>query len=99
MLLPDQGVVVAFLRLGDTLLELIQPSDARSGVARFLERRGEGLHHLAFEVEDLKAELARLGESGVELIDTAPRIGAHGHVAFVHPRSFGVLIELVEHDH
>jgi methylmalonyl-CoA/ethylmalonyl-CoA epimerase len=99
VLIPDQGVVAVFLRLGDTQIELIQPVDGGSGVARFLDRRGEGLHHVAFEVDDLKAELARLEESGVELIDREPRRGSHGQVAFLHPRPTGVLIELVEHDH
>src|SRR5947209_15024305 len=95
---PDQKVEVAFLRFGDSAVELIQPESEDSPVARFLARRGEGLHHLAFEVSDVRAELSRLAAAGAELIDTEPRRGAHGLVAFVHPRSVGVLVELVQHE-
>ena len=79
-------------------LELLEPTDPSSTIARFLERRGPGLHHVAYSTRDLEWELARLAEAGVELIDTAPRPGAFGHqVAFLHPRSTeGTLIELVE---
>jgi len=95
---PDQGVEVAFLRLGNTQLELIQPLDSTSGVARFLERRGEGLHHIGVLVEDLRSELRQLQDQGVELLDGEPRRGVHGHIAFIHPRGMGgVLVELVEH--
>lgn len=95
---PNQGVEVAFLSLGDTQIELIQPIDDQGAVARFLERRGEGLHHIALRVDDLRAELARLRAAGVELIDSEPRPGFHGLVAFVHPRATGgTLIELVQH--
>jgi methylmalonyl-CoA/ethylmalonyl-CoA epimerase len=94
---PGQHVEVAFLRLGDTQLELLQPTDAGSGVARFLEQRGEALHHVGFLVDDIRAELGRLAAQGVELIDKEPRQGFHGWIAFVHPRGTGgVLIELVE---
>jgi methylmalonyl-CoA/ethylmalonyl-CoA epimerase len=95
---PDQHVEVAFLRYGDTALELIQPTTPNSGVARFLARRGEGLHHIAFAVDDLRAELSRLSSAGIDLIDRQPRRGAHGLVAFIHPRSSGILIELVQHE-
>ena len=93
-----QGVTVAFLGNGPGRLELIEPSSPTSGVARFLEKRGPGLHHIAYKVSDLAAALERLAAAGVELIDKAPRPGAHGHkVAFIHPRSSGgVLVELVE---
>lgn len=95
---PDQHVAVAFLPLSDTQLELVQPTDGQSGVARFLEKHGEGLHHIAFLVEDIRRELRRLQEEGVELIDREPRKGPHGLVAFIHPRGTGgVLTELVEH--
>ena len=78
---------------------LIQPTDAHSGVARFLESRGEGLHHVCFGTTDLAAELARLAAAGAELIDEAPRTGAEGLVAFIHPSSLnGVLWELLERD-
>lgn len=94
---PDQQVAVAFLKLGDSQIELIQPLDAHSGVARFLERHGEGLHHIAVEVDDVEEELIRFMSDGIELIDSSPRQGAHGRIAFVHPRGTGgVLLELVE---
>ncbi len=94
---PDQGVEVAFLPISDTKLELVQPIDSRSPVARFLDKRGEGLHHVAILVEDIHRELARLADEGIELVDRQPRHGAHGLVAFVHPRETGgVLVELVE---
>jgi methylmalonyl-CoA epimerase len=94
---PDQHVEVAFLPMGGTQLELIQPVSAEAGVARFLERHGESLHHVAFSVTDIESELARLDGDGVELIDREPRRGVHGRIAFVHPRGTGgVLVELVE---
>ncbi len=97
--IPDQEIEMAFLSFGDTLLELIQPIDNVSGVARFLERRGEGLHHIAFAVDDIHHELQRLHSQGIELIDERPRRGVHGQIAFIHPRSTGgVLVELVQHD-
>jgi methylmalonyl-CoA epimerase len=96
---PDQHVEVAFLALGDTSLELVTPLDETSGVARFLEQRGEGLHHIGILVDSLEDELKRLSREGVELIDTRPRRGVHGRIAFVHPRGTGgVLVELVQHD-
>lgn len=93
--LPAQGVRVAFVGA----VELLEPLGPDTTVARFLERSGPGLHHLAYRVHDLEAELARLDAEGVELVDRAPRAGARGHrVAFLHPRSTGkVLVELVEH--
>jgi methylmalonyl-CoA/ethylmalonyl-CoA epimerase len=94
---PDQHVEVVFLSLGDSQLELICPLDSTSGVARFLARQGEGLHHVGFLVDDIAAELERLTAEGVELIDRRPRQGVHGLIAFVHPRATGgVLVELVE---
>ncbi|MER3486113.1 MAG: methylmalonyl-CoA epimerase [Chloroflexota bacterium] len=96
---PEQGVRIAFLPggAGGAELELVQPTDPQTGVARYLESRGEGMHHLCFEVDDLEAELARLAALGVELIDAVPRRGAEGRVAFVHPRgAHGVLIELLQ---
>ena len=77
----------------------VQPTDPDGGVARFIQRRGEGVHHVAFEVEDLQASLDALGKHGVRLIDTAPREGLSGMIGFIHPRSTrGVLIELVDQD-
>jgi methylmalonyl-CoA/ethylmalonyl-CoA epimerase len=94
---PEQGVEVAFLDVGATQLELITPLDETSGIGRYLARNGEGLHHVAFLVEDIRHELQTLADDGFELIDREPRHGAHGLVAFVHPRSMGgILVELVE---
>ena len=90
-------VRIAFLGIGESKVELVEPTDDTTGVARFLEKQGEGFHHVCFEVENLTEELTRLGIDGVELIDSAPRRGAEGPVAFLHPRScHGVLIELIE---
>jgi methylmalonyl-CoA/ethylmalonyl-CoA epimerase len=95
---PAQGVRVAFLRSGPVRIELLESLAPGGVIARFVERRGEGLHHLAFAVRDLRDELRRLREQGFELIDPEPRPGAHGRlVAFLHPRSArGVLLELVQ---
>jgi methylmalonyl-CoA epimerase len=99
MVLPieSDGVRIAFLPVGESKVELVEPTDPTTGVARFLESRGEGFHHVCFEVDDLAAELQRLAREGVELIDQAPRKGAEGPVAFIHPRAGnGVLVELIE---
>ena len=94
---PEQQVRIDFLPIGDCEIELVEPTAADSGVARFLEKRGEGLHHICFEVEDIEAALRDLAAKGVRLIDRQPRQGAIGRVAFLHPKSaHGVLIELVE---
>jgi methylmalonyl-CoA/ethylmalonyl-CoA epimerase len=92
-----QNVNVCFVGGGPVRLELIEPASPDSTVARFLERRGAGLHHIAYRSADLEADLARLVDEGYELIDRVPRAGAGGHrVAFLHPRSTGgALIELV----
>lgn len=96
--LDDQGVEAVSLGVGTSHVELIQPIDPESGVAKFLERRGPGLHHVAFEVDDLAGALTELRESGAELIDDQPRRGLGGHmIAFIHPRaSGGILTELVQ---
>jgi methylmalonyl-CoA/ethylmalonyl-CoA epimerase len=95
--IESDRVRIAFLGVGESKVELVQPTDDTTGVARFLESKGEGFHHVCFEVADLGKELARLASEGVELIDSAPRRGAEGPVAFIHPRSgHGVLIELIE---
>lgn len=96
--IPEQQVEIAFLAVGDTELELISPTESDTGVARFLERRGEGLHHVAFLVADIRGTLRELEADGVELIDREPRETPHGWVAFVHPRGTGgVLYEIVQH--
>jgi methylmalonyl-CoA epimerase len=93
--IESQGVRVAFVGA----VELLEPTRAESPVARFLERRGGGLHHVAYRTPNLAEELERLRAAGYELIDERPRPGARGHmVAFLHPRSTGgILVELVEH--
>ncbi len=96
---PGFGVKVAFLPLGEGQLELVMPVTEDSAMAKFLDKRGPGFHHLCFRVDDIRAELARLEEMGIELVDKEPREGAHGTlVAFLHPKSTGgVLIELAQH--
>lgn len=90
-------VTIAFLGVGESKVELVQPTDDSTGVARFLASKGEGFHHVCFEVDNLAETLLRLELDGIELIDTAPRKGAEGPVAFLHPRScHGVLVELIE---
>jgi methylmalonyl-CoA epimerase len=90
-------VRIAFLTVGESKIELVEPSDNTTGVARFLASKGEGFHHICFEVPNLAETLLRLEIDGLELIDTAPRRGAEGPVAFIHPRScHGVLVELIE---
>ncbi len=95
--IPRDGVRIAFLSVGESKVELVQPTDASTGVARFLAANGEGFHHVCFEVPDVAAALAALAAQGIELIDATPRPGADGPVAFLHPRScHGVLVELIE---
>jgi methylmalonyl-CoA/ethylmalonyl-CoA epimerase len=95
----EQGVRVAMLPLGEPRVELLEPTSDASPVAKFLEKRGPGIHHIAVRVDDIRASLQRLKEQGARLIDDAPRVGAGGClVAFVHPSATGgVLLELVEH--
>ncbi|HVL53552.1 MAG TPA: methylmalonyl-CoA epimerase [Vitreimonas sp.] len=94
---PSDRVRIAFLGVGESKVELVEPTDDTTGVARFLASRGEGFHHVCYEVENLAESLLRLEIDGVELIDTAPRRGAEGPVAFLHPRAcHGVLVELIE---
>ena len=95
----EQGVRVAMLPVGEPRVELLEPTHDGSPVAKFLRKRGPGIHHVAVRVEDIRASLARLKSQGARLIDEEPRVGAGGClVAFVHPQSAGgVLLELVEH--
>lgn len=95
---PGQGVRIAFLPVGETEIELLEPLDPEGGVASYLEKRGESMHHLCFEVEDIEGALEELAAQGVRLIDAKPRLGKHGQkLAFLHPKStHGVLIELYE---
>jgi methylmalonyl-CoA epimerase len=96
-----QKVRVSFLQVGESNLELLLPTAADSPVAKFLENKGEGFHHLALEVEDIEAAVAELKAAGVRLIDETPREGAHGsRVAFLHPKAtFGLLVELCQYTH
>lgn len=94
----DQKVKVAMLPLGESRIELLEPTSSDSPISKFLEKRGGGIHHIAVEVDDINAALGKLKASGMRLIDESPRIGAEGClVAFVHPSSAnGVLLELVQ---
>jgi methylmalonyl-CoA/ethylmalonyl-CoA epimerase len=94
---PDQGVEAAVVRVGDGRVELLEPLDGDTPVGRFLAKRGPGMHHVAYEVEDVGEAVTRLTEAGAEMIDSRPREGLFGlQVAFVHPDSVhGVLAEVV----
>jgi methylmalonyl-CoA/ethylmalonyl-CoA epimerase len=96
--IEKDGIDAAMLDLGSTHVELIAPTGPESTIASFLEKRGEGMHHVAYRVDDIRAALAELHKAGARLLDEEPRMGMMGHlVAFVHPKSFGgVLTELVE---
>ncbi len=96
----EQKVKVAFFPIGESKLELLEPTVADSPVGKFIEKKGQGVHHLAFRVQNLEEKLARLKEQGVALIDEKPRYGAGGaRIAFLHPKSTGgVLVELCERE-
>ena len=95
---PDQKVKTAIFTLGTSSIELTQATDSSSPVTKFLEKRGEGVHHVSFVVDDIERELVRLKGAGFQLIDERPRVGADGYVvAFLHPQSTnGVLIEICQ---
>ena len=97
----EQQVKVAMLAIGESKIELLEPTSADSPVAKFLEKNGQGIHHIAYEVGDIEAAIAALQADGARMIDAAPRAGAHGSmIAFVHPRSsHGVLTELCQAGH
>ena len=94
----DQKVRVATFRVGEVTIELLEPTEPESPVARFIAKNGEGLHHISYHVDDLEAQIAHVVAKGVDMIDPIPRPGAHGtRIAFMHPRSSGrVLTELTE---
>jgi methylmalonyl-CoA epimerase len=97
--MPEQDVRMAFLPSGDSEIELLEPLSADSGIGKYLAKRGEGLHHICLEVDDIAATLADLKAKGSQLIDEAPRQGAYGKIAFIHPKgAHGVLVELVQRD-
>lgn len=95
---PEQKLRTAFLPIGETEIELLESTSAESSVAKFIEKHGEGLHHIAIRVDDIDAALAELKAKGIKLIDETPRNGAGGaRIAFVHPKAtHGVLLELCE---
>ena len=94
----DQKVKTAFFKVGNTKLELLEPTSPESAVAKFIEKKGEGIHHIAFATDSVAASLTEVESKGVQLIDKAPRKGAEGlHIAFLHPKSTqGILTELCE---
>lgn len=94
----EQKTKVAFIQVGEVRLELVQPTQDDSPVAKFLEKKGQGIHHIAVRTADIEAALEKLASEGVRLVDQKPRIGAHGaKIAFVHPKaSGGVLMELCQ---
>lgn len=96
----SEGVRTVFFQLGETKIELLEPTAEDSPIGKFLEKRGEGLHHLAFGVADIHAEMTRLREAGFELLNDTPKEGADGKlICFLHPRStHGVLVELCQDD-
>jgi|SRR6185503_8620477 len=97
--IAEQGVRVAMLAIGDTHVELLEPLSPESPVAKFISKRGPGIHHIAVEVKDIHASLAEFKKRGARLIDETPRVGARGClVAFIHPATTnGILLELVQH--
>ena len=96
---PSQKVKTAFIKVGETTIELVEATSDESPIAKYLEKNREGLHHVCFEVEDIKTSLAELKKADIKLIDEEPKVGAHNMlVAFVHPKgNNGVLTELAQH--
>lgn len=93
----DQGVKAALLTIGNSEIELLEPINENGGVAKFLEKRGEGLHHICFETDDVDAELEATKQKGIALIDQKPRVGLAGMICFLHPKAnHGVLIEYAQ---
>lgn len=94
--IAEQKTKIAFIPLGDTLIELLEPM-GEGPISTFLEKRGEGIHHIAIQVTDIEEVMARMAAGGIRLIDDVPKQGAEGKIAFVHPKSTGgILLELVE---
>ncbi|MGP3667493.1 MAG: methylmalonyl-CoA epimerase [Candidatus Bathyarchaeota archaeon] len=96
----EQKVRIAFITVGETRIELLESTDPNGPIAKFIENRGEGIQHIALQTDNIEAELARLKEKGLRLIDEKPRKGAHkAKIAFVHPKStYGVLLEICEEE-
>ena len=99
-IVPEQKVKTAFFPLGDSSIELLEPTEPESPIARFLEKRGPGLHHIALRVDDVAGAIGHFQAKGVRMIDEKPRLGAHGaKIAFIHPKSTpGLLLELCQRD-
>lgn len=97
-IISEQKVKIGFFRFGNLRVELLEPTDPSGPVARFMQKRGAGLHHVAYSVENLPARIAELKSQGIQMVDAVPREGSHGsRIAFIHPRaSGGVLTELYE---
>ena len=97
---PSQMVNLVFFQIGDTRIEFLVGTSPESPISKFIEKKGEGIHHICFEVDNLRETLSELQSSGIELIDKEPRTGAHGKlIAFLNPKSTrGILIELTERD-
>jgi len=97
----EQQVKVAFLEIGESKIELLEPTSPESAVARFLDKNGAGIHHIAYQVDDIEAAIRKLEMDGARMIDKTPRHGAHGaRIAFIHPKSSnGVLTELCQTGH
>ncbi|HNW82868.1 MAG TPA: methylmalonyl-CoA epimerase [bacterium] len=96
----DQKVKVAFFDIGESRIELLQPTSPDSPVAKFIEKRGEGMHHLAVSSENVEADIEKMKKKGIKLIDEVPRRGAHGtKIAFIHPKETKILLELTEEKH
>jgi len=97
----SQKVRVAFISIGDVRIELLEPTSDQSAVAKYLEKKGEGIHHLALSTDNLTERLSEIKEKGIRLIDKVPRPGAHSaNIAFLHPKStHGILLELCEEPH
>ena len=95
----DQNVRVAIFKVGEVCIELLEPTSDESPIAKFLEKRGEGMHHIAYETDNLENEIDEMKKASVKMIDNKPRLGAHStNIAFLHPRSSGkVLTEICQH--
>ena len=97
---PEQKVKAALIPVGESRIELLESTDPEGVIAKFINKQGEGLHHLAIGVKDIKSELEALKAKGIPLVDNEPRIGAGGHkIAFLHPKATKILMELVEEAH
>jgi methylmalonyl-CoA/ethylmalonyl-CoA epimerase len=96
---PDQMVRIAMFRISEIRIELLEPTSPDSPIARFLEKKGEGIHHIAYETDQIEDEISGLKEAGIQMIDDNPRSGAHNtQIAFIHPKSSGkVLMEICQH--